>query len=59
MKIVNVPDGLLRALILLFTKPLRFWSLMRWQPDILWKMITGEMDVHIYDEKTRQDRRVR
>jgi hypothetical protein len=45
------PDGLLRALILLFTKPLRFWSLMRWQRDILWKMITGEMDVHLIDEK--------
>jgi len=59
MNIMNVPDGLLSALILLFTKPRRIWGLLRWQPDILWKWITGEMDVHISDEKTRQDRRVR
>ena len=57
MKIMNVLEGLLRALILLFTKPLRFWNLMRWQSDILWKIIAGET-VHLIDEKTHENRRV-
>jgi hypothetical protein len=51
MKILNVSEGLLRALILLFTKPRHFWNLMRWQPKILRWMITGEVNVHLHDEK--------
>jgi len=52
MKILNISEGLLRALILLFTNPLRFWNLMRWQSDILWKIIIG-VNVHLIDEKKK------
>ena len=58
MKIMTA-DGVYRFLTLLFTHPIRFWGLIRWEPELLWRIITGDIDVDISDEKTRQDWRVR
>src|SRR5215468_11058721 len=58
MKIMSVPDGVLRFLTLLFTHPIRFWGLIRAKPELLWRIITVDIDVHISDEKTHKDWRV-
>jgi len=59
MNIMSVPDGVLSFLTLLFTHPIRFWCLIRAKPDLLWRIIAGDIVVHISDEKTRKDWRVR
>jgi hypothetical protein len=55
---MKIADGVVHFLTLLFTHPIRLWGLIRWRPELLWRIIAGDVDVHFHDEKTREDRRV-